>query len=231
MSTAPRTTPRIFSSSCAKARWAHSEHFLRQGLASTQISARARTWGGFERISWPPSPLPSPSCGGRRSVGQCLMKQAFEMITSDRTRFRTNDPNQPVTMCQFVSMFAKARRAQRKRRQSKELRQASQWRAWRPGHKKTLSVGEYREMVERSLARQAEFAWMPKAGQIMHFQAEWNCGRWALLTPPNSALTLSHFPLYSAPDVGFYADCANQNNGGNWELPVRSGEERDESCL
>src|SRR5262245_55102830 len=51
-SPAPRPAQRIFSSSCAKKRCARTQHLLHKGLASIQISARARTWGGFERFLW-----------------------------------------------------------------------------------------------------------------------------------------------------------------------------------
>src|SRR5262249_10925078 len=55
---APRPAQRTFSSMFAKARCARTELMLGKGLASNRISARARTWGGFERFVSYPSPQP-----------------------------------------------------------------------------------------------------------------------------------------------------------------------------
>src|SRR5262245_26799330 len=71
------------------------------------------------------------------------------MSISDRTNDRTSDRlgvricDRPsdrkhlVTLCHFVSMFAKASRARRKRRHLNELRCNLQWRAAKESHKKS----------------------------------------------------------------------------------------------
>src|SRR5262245_33695249 len=63
------------------------------------------------------------------------------MITSERTfditYIRTSDRNPLVTMCQFVSMFARARCALQKQQDFKALRQWRQWRERPESNKKT----------------------------------------------------------------------------------------------
>jgi hypothetical protein len=63
---APSAAQRIFSSSCAKARCAHPERLVRKRLASTSISAPARTWCGFERMAWTPHLNPLSSKRGEK---------------------------------------------------------------------------------------------------------------------------------------------------------------------
>src|SRR5262245_38579414 len=57
--------------------------------------------------------------------------------TSDQTCIRTSDRNLLVTMCQFVSMFAKARCARCKPQQFKNLRRCRKWRERPESHKTT----------------------------------------------------------------------------------------------
>ena len=139
-SAAPRTAQRIFSSSCAKARRARSESVFRSGLVSTRISARARTWDGFEQFVGYPSPLPSPPRGEGVPVIAHWKGELFVM-TSDRTCSRTCDRNcvrnHLVTMYQFVSMFAKAQCAIRKPASIIELRRGRQYQPGAQGHKKS----------------------------------------------------------------------------------------------
>src|SRR5262245_12823451 len=65
------------------------------------------------------------------------------MITGNRTCvrtcIRTSDRNQPVTMCQFVSMFSKARCALRKLLSFNELRLGRHYQLSARGHKKSHS--------------------------------------------------------------------------------------------
>src|SRR5262245_35827316 len=66
------------------------------------------------------------------------------MVTSyrtfDITCIRTNDRNHLITMCQFVSMFTKARCARRKQQKIKAIRQCRQWRERPASYKKSQNV-------------------------------------------------------------------------------------------
>ena len=83
-----------------------------------------------------------PICTGRIVTFVVTISESV-MITKDqthvRTCIRTGDRNQQVTMCQFVSMLAKARRARRKQRQFEALRRSRQWRERPESYKKTQS--------------------------------------------------------------------------------------------
>src|SRR5262249_27057407 len=98
--------------------------------------ARARTWGGFERLSCPLSPAASIA----------PLPKLFKMITSGQTwrsrnsgEFRYSDQNHLVTLCHFLSIFAKARRSSRNQRQFKALRQGLRFSERPESHKKTPS--------------------------------------------------------------------------------------------
>jgi len=75
-STAQGTAQRSISSSCVKARCARSQHLLDKGLTPSGMSARARTWSGFELIlachvhgfAWP--------CFALRRIDPCPPKAA-----------------------------------------------------------------------------------------------------------------------------------------------------------
>ena len=134
---APRTAHRSISSSCANARRAHSEGHFCKRLTSTRMSARARTLSGFELMSGEIQPQQRRITSHHLNHSHCAHHN--EPI---------NQPMNPPTSTQFVSMFAKARRARRKPRQPNSLRRQPQWRTLSLGYKKSQSViqcGQYEE--------------------------------------------------------------------------------------
>src|SRR5262249_39604373 len=105
---------------------------------------------------------------------------------SKRTCIRSNERNQLVTMCQFVSMIAKARRARCKRQQFKALRQCRQLRERPESHKKTLSSAA----VTGKMGINNTPA-MPRMGAVTVFP--WPlCLCCLRLTPPAGRIEYSH---------------------------------------
>jgi len=100
------------------------------------------------------------------NVNVPVKPDAMNMLASDQTRssrnfgeFRCSDRSHLVTLCQFVSMFAKARCAVRNRWRNRNLRSATQWRAERLGHKKSRSHAKYSQVRHASQSRRPHRIW------------------------------------------------------------------------
>jgi len=76
---------------------------------------------------------------GARTRTGAGMRPANYIVTFSRRTDGNSGRNHLVTLCQFVSMFAKARCALRNRQRTNELRCEPQWRSGGKGDKKTLS--------------------------------------------------------------------------------------------
>src|SRR5262249_23839601 len=111
---------------------------IHEKTAPAPAAAECPARKGLALAGSPHSPQPSPPSGWRGSVGQCLMMLAFNTITCDRTCIRASDRNHLVTMCHFVSTFAKVRCVLRNPASINELRHGRQYQPGAQGHKKSL---------------------------------------------------------------------------------------------
>jgi len=76
---------------------------------------------------------------GARTQTSARTRPVKHIVTFCRRNDRNSGRNRLVTLCQFVSMFAKARCAHRNRQRAIELHREPQGRAGGKGDKKTLS--------------------------------------------------------------------------------------------